>query len=89
MKTISLTASMVFLGLMSVPSSGSPLARSDGVSLGPSPLVQAHVVKRKGWTYKGANTRKPSRRSNRSVPAYQRGSNQQTGGPARELIPRR
>lgn len=35
------------------------------------------------------NAKDPAALVNPSVPAYQQGSGQETGGPARELIPRR
>ena len=83
MKLLHLAIGTALLGFASGPTWASPLARGEGLGSGHLPLVEVQAVQK----YKPANARKPSRRVNTKVPAYQRGSGQQTGGYARERIP--
>ena len=93
MKRVLMTAAA--LGLLGLFSGASPAAAASpaGLSLGPDTTVAYTQAARRRTPLTrpspSGNVNKPSRRRNLRVPAYQRGSGQQTGGPARELIPRR
>jgi hypothetical protein len=89
----------VLLGAGAVPASAAP-ASPAGIA-GPNVMVSEAQMRRRSSRRSArtrrpamraptdGNTRMPSRMENTNVPASQRGSGAETGGPARELIPRR